>query len=548
MNHKGRPQNTDELHVLAKQVVDTHPVLDEVSRRLNGGFANQLHDPFAFADMQKVVERIVQAVNDDEKIVVFADFDTDGIPAAAMLHDLFISSGHTNFSVYIPKRDIEGFGLKPDQVAQFIDDETDLLLTVDCGIRSHEAVSRARESGVDVVVLDHHVPADNLPDANMIVNPALPDSGFPFADLCGAGVVFKLLQALEEDGQLELPDNFAKGQLGMAAVATISDMVPLVDENHVLAKYGLELLRGTNRPGLSELYEKGRIQGRELTAVDVGFTIGSHINAASRLDQPKLAYDLLVTRSHKQGKKLAKKLHNVYRKRKRKTKKLKKLVFQETDTGSANAVVSGSTEWKPALLGPVAHRLTDATGKPVFLWGQAGNNLKGSARATSHDVVSMLQTVSEDLIGYGGHKLAGGFELSNSPTPDFRDGLDQAVEQFQIESTQDAEPVPAELSDFNWALYNSLEALGPFGAGCPQPLFRITDVHVNDVHAFGSDNGHVRFTVSQGGDTKEAVAFFASPAMKNVTPGETISIVGALEKTTFGFDKKLRFRMESISV
>jgi single-stranded-DNA-specific exonuclease len=222
-------------------------------------------------------------------------------------------------------------------------------------------------------------------------------------------------------------------------------------------------------------------------------------------------------------------------------------VFQQVDTQARNAVVSGSSEWKPALLGPVAHRLTDTTGKPVFLWGQANGNRKGSARATRHDVVSMLQEVADGLLSYGGHKLAGGFELDGSPTPEFRDGLDQAVDQFQIESTEDIEPVPAELSNLNWALYNSLKALGPFGAGCPQPLFRISNVQVEDVRTFGSDNGHVGYTVSADDCRQDTVAFFANDRMKNVTAGDTISIVGALEKTTFGFDKKLRFRMESVS-
>ncbi len=550
MNRSGQPSSVDELHPLAKQVLEIHPVLRADTKRLENGFADQLHDPFAFADMQQVVERIVQAVEEDQKIVVFSDFDTDGIPAAAMLHDLFMSAGHTNFSIYIPKRDVEGFGLKPEQVTEFIDDETDLLLTVDCGIRSHEAIDTARDSGVDVIVLDHHVPADELPKANAIINPALSDSEYPFADLCGAGVVFKLLQALAADGRLELPDNFAKGQLGMAAIATISDMVPLVDENHVLAKYGLEILRNTNRPGLQALYEKGRIQGKELTEVDVGFTIGSHINAASRLDQPKLAYKLLVTRNHKRGKKLAAELHRVYRRRKRKTGKLKQVVTKKlAGNKDQNVVVIGSADWKPALLGPVANSVTDHTGQPAFLWGQANGRTKGSARATRHDVVSMLQSVADKhLLDFGGHKLAGGFSLATAPSPAFSQGLSEVVGQFQIDDGADIEPVPAEIEDLSWTLFQSLQALGPFGVGCEQPLFRITGVTVQDVRTFGSNNEHVSFTLEKDGQTRDSVAFFASDRMQQVSPGDTLAVVGALEKTTFGFDKKLRFRMEQVSL
>jgi single-stranded-DNA-specific exonuclease len=368
--------------------------------------------------------------------------------------------------------------------------------------------------------------------------------------LCGAGVVFKLLQALEEDGRLELPDNFAKGQLGMAAIATISDMVPLIDENHVLAKYGLEILKNTNRPGLEALYEKGRIWGNELTEVDVGFTIGSHINAASRLDQPKLAYQLLVTRNYKRGKKLASELHSVYRRRKRKTGKLKQAVT-ETVSGQAGnpVVVAGSSDWKPALLGPVANSVTDNTGQPVFLWGQNGDRTKGSARATCHDVVSMLRSVADEhLLNFGGHKLAGGFSLASAPSPAFSDGLSSSVDQFQIDQGVDVDPVSANLQDLSWSLYQSLESLGPFGVGCEQPLFRITQITVDDVRRFGSDGEHVSFTLSKDGQEKSSVAFFATDTMQQVTPGDVVSVVGALEKTTFGFEKKLRFRMEKVSI
>lgn len=547
MNHS--IQSVDDLHALARQAVAEHPTLDDVGSRLQATFADGLHDPFLFEQMEAVVDRVVQAVQAEEHIVVFSDFDTDGIPSAAMWHDLFATVEHDAYEIYIPKRDIEGFGLKPKQVEEFTN-KADLLITVDCGIRSHTAVETARDAGVDVVILDHHVPAETTPQADAIVNPALPDSSYPCSGLCGAGVTFKVFQALAEDGRVDLPENFTKGQLGLTAIATISDMVPLVGENQTIAKLGLEMLRNTSRPGLRELYEQGRIQGRELTAVDVGFTIGSHINAASRLDQPKLAYKLLVTRNHQEGKRLAKKLHSVYRKRKRLTSDLKQAVSKQLEgVSSDSAVVLGDENWKPALLGPVAHRVTDAYQVPAFLWGRANGKVKGSARATGHDVVSMLQAVADDhLNSYGGHQLAGGFELSSSPSPAFADDLSNHVERFQIETDGDVTPVPAELVDMDWSLFSSLESLGPFGAGCQEPLFRLTNLNVQDKRTFGSGNGHVSLTVTDGSETKDAVAFFADEKMKQAEVGDTVSLVGALEKTTFGFDKKLRFRMEHLNL
>lgn len=548
MSQKGQPQRVDDLHPLARQVLEVHPVLDTDTDRLENGFADQLHDPFLFADMQKVVDRIVQAIQDGEKIVVFADFDTDGIPAAAGLADMFTEAGHQNVDIYIPKRDIEGFGLKEGQVENFVGDDTNLLITVDCGIRSHKAVSAARAAGVDVIILDHHVPAETTPDANHIINPALDSSEYPFADLCGAGVVFKLLQAVAQDGRIDLPTNFVKGQLDMAAIGTISDMVPLVGENHVLAKYGLKMLRHTTRPGLRELYEQGRIQGHELTATDVGFTIGSHINAASRLDQPALAYRLLTTRNQRAGRQLAKKLHSVYRKRKRKTANLKQAVAEAIAGVDEKAVVSGSQDWKPALLGPVAHTVADKTARPTFLWGQANGTVKGSARATRHNVVSMLQAVGDKhLAGYGGHELAGGFELAGVPGPDFSQSLSDVAGQYQVDEEDAISPVPASIADMDWPLYQSLSALGPYGVGCPQPLFRFSGVTVTDRRQFGSGGDHITLTLEGEKNQIEAAAFFADTNVKAASVGDRLSLTGALEKTTFGFQRKLRLRIEDVS-
>jgi single-stranded-DNA-specific exonuclease len=538
----------EDLHPLAKSVLDQLDIPD-LADWLNPEFDAVIHDPYLFNQMQEFVDRISQAIEAEERIVIFSDFDTDGIPAAVMWHDFFESLGYKNYDIYIPKRDIEGFGLKPEQVEKFIDDGVDVIITVDCGIRSHAAISAAKAADLDVIILDHHVAAEKNPPADIIINPALEDEAYPFSKLCGAGVVFKALSALEEDDRFELPKNFSKGQLDMVAIATISDMVPLVGENRALAQFGLRLLRRTNRPGLQALYEKGRIQGRELTEIDIGFTIGSHINAASRLDQPLVAFELLATRNYAEGKKLAKELHSLYGKRKRRTAKLKVGISKTAaDHGSSVVIAFGSKDWKPALLGPVAHGLSDTYGVPVFLWGEADGRVKGSARAGSHNVVAMLESIDGDLLeAYGGHEMAGGFELNGKRADEFATALAAVADKHEVAGSKALAPITATLADLSWELYASLEKLGPFGVGNEAPLFRIADITVDGKRLFGAGNEHVALTLTDGTHEKEAIAFFASEAMKAAKLGQTLAVVGALEKSTFGFKRELRFRMEEIS-
>lgn len=539
-----------DLHPLAAAALESRDVGD-LQAFLSPQYEEVLHDPYEFRQMQEFVDRIHQAVETKEQIMVFSDFDTDGIPAAVMLHDFFGEIACENFDIYIPKRDIEGFGLKSSQVDAFIEDGVDLIITVDCGIRSHEAIERAKEAGIDVIILDHHVAAKANPPADIIINPILEEETYPFSKLCGAGVVFKCLQALETDDRFDLPDNFSKGQLGMVGIATISDMVPLVGENRALAYFGLRILRQTTRPGLRELYEKGRIQGRELTEIDVGFTIGSHINAASRLDQPMVAFNLLTTRNHEEGKEYAKELHRLYRQRKRRTGKLKTSVSEVTADIDGEAVIAlGSDDWKPALLGPVAHGLSDRYDRPVFLWGETEGRRKGSARAGRHNVVAMLQAIDESFLeAYGGHEMAGGFELSDTDPEEFAAALcGVAAEHELADSAEDQDPIPVQIADISWELYRSLEKLGPFGVANEAPLFRLTDVHVDGKRVFGAGNEHVSLTLTDGKSEQEAVCFFATKEMKSAQSGQKVAVVGAVEKTTFGFRRQLRFRMEEITI
>ncbi|MCA9358531.1 DHH family phosphoesterase, partial [Candidatus Kaiserbacteria bacterium] len=346
---------------------------------LNPDYNTQLHNPFLLHDIDKAVERILRAMTDGERIGIFSDYDCDGIPGAVVLHDLFKALKYDNFQNYIPHRHYEGFGLSTTAIDTLKKDGVTLVITIDCGTSNVEEVAHGNEVGVDIIITDHHEPEAELPAAVAVVNPKLGD--YPFDGLCGAAVAYKLAQAVLEEAEHELTPGWEKWWLDMVGVATIADMVPLVDENRVLAHYGLQVLRKSRRPGLQQLLKKARIDQRFLTEEDIGFTIGPRVNAASRMDTPEDAFQLLSeTDVVKAGERVAH-LEKLNTERKSQvalmTKDLHKRLKDVEEIPPV--IVMGHTDWRPSLVGLAANKLAEEHGRPVFLWGIDGNGVyKGS--------------------------------------------------------------------------------------------------------------------------------------------------------------------------
>src|SRR3989344_4323018 len=359
----------------------------EIEAFLVPDYERDTHSPFLLAGMERAVARVLVAIRGNEHIAIYADFDCDGIPGAAVLWDFFKKIGYENFEVYIPHRDREGYGFHTDAIEQLSADKVSLIITVDVGTSAVEAVSFAKEKGIDVIVTDHHEMTGALPDCIAVLNPKLGE--YPFRDLCGAAVAFKLAQALLIEGKKQrfeaftrIPDGWEKWLLDLVAIATVADLVPLVGENRVLAHFGLKVLRQSTRAGIVALCNALRLRKSELTEETIAFSIAPRVNAASRMDEPEFAFRLLVTIDRAEAERIAAHLEELNAKRKvavATVVKAAKRIARTRFRSDERVIVLGSPEWKPALLGLAANSIMEERGGVVCLWGRdAMGKIRGS--------------------------------------------------------------------------------------------------------------------------------------------------------------------------
>ncbi len=525
---------------------------DAIEAFLNPDFEKGLHDPFLLHDMEKAVERILQAVKGGEKIVIYSDYDCDGIPGAVVLHDFFVAISFTNFINIIPHRHYDGFGLSVKAVEEMASTHNPrLVITIDCGTTDLEAVEKAKELGIDVIVTDHHEPKENLPEAIAVVNPKVGET-YPFTGLCGAGVVFKLVQALIARGNFALPLGIEKWWLDMVAIATIADMVPLVDENRILAHYGLVVLKKTRRPGLQHLFRKQRLNPRYLNEGDIGFTIGPRINAASRMDTPEDAFHLLSTKDEGQAGLHLNHLEKLNQERKTAvaliTRELHKRLEEMIETPTV--LVLGNPEWRPSLVGLGAGKLAEEYNRPVFLWGRDGNGvLKGSCRGGGGvSVVKLMEARADHFTEFGGHHASGGFSIHPEKVFSLSEELNQAFSDLGQEALAKETllvDLALDLSEVDESLLLAERQCAPFGFGNRKPVYLIKDALLKEVGVFGKGKEHSRMVFSSSPYIKEGIAFFKLPEQFSVLPkaGEKHNLLVNLEESYFMNKAAVRFRV-----
>lgn len=512
------------------------------------------HDPFLMAGVREAVERILRAIMDSEQITIFSDYDCDGIPGGVILHDFFKAISYEQFNNYIPHRHYEGFGLSVEAVEKLAKAGTNLIITIDCGTTDIPAVARATELGVDIIITDHHEPGAELPAAVAVVNPKIGGT-YPFPELCGSGVVFKLIQALIATGDFELPPGREKWWLDMVGMATIADMVPLTGENRVFAHYGLHVLRKSRRPGLQQLLRKARMNQHFLTEEDIGFTIGPRVNAASRMDSPEDAFTMLSSTDVGEAGGMVDHLESLNNERKGMVAAMsKKLHKQLEDLPELPAVlVFGNPEWRPALVGLAAGKLADLYKKPAFVWGRDGNGtIKGSCRSDgTASVVELMRAAPDSFTEYGGHHFSGGFSVVEDKIHTLSKELNEAWAALGSKAIVEVEEmIDAELSldDINQAFVRELQAIGPYGVGNKKPLFRFTNVSPHSVDLFGKTKEHTKLSFETNGGTLEAINFFTKPEDHKKTPevGKSHTLLAHVEESFFMGRKQLRLRIVEI--
>jgi single-stranded-DNA-specific exonuclease len=486
--------------LLKRGMQDDH----EIQAFLNPDYDLHTHDPFLLKDMDIAVDRLLLAMEKGERVAVYADFDCDGIPGAAVLSDLFNKIGYENFEVYLPHRDREGYGFHLEAIDTLAANGVKLIITVDVGTTAVNAVAHAKEKGVDVVVTDHHEIVSELPKAIAILNPKL--APYLFGGLCGAAMAFKLAQAILREGKkrnlpefADIPDGWEKWLLDLVAIATVADMVPLNGENRALVFWGMQVLRKSQRVGISALCTKLRIRKAELTEDDIGFSIAPRINAASRMDDPDLALKLLITQDAAEADVLAAKLESLNTKRKgaagaivREAKRRAHDCFQLEE----QVVVLGNPEWKPALLGLAANSVVEERGGVVCLWGRdALGRLKGSCRSDgSFSVVELFSNAKDAVEEFGGHERSGGFSVSHERVHELQNAL--ATASLGLTNATVAPNGPQydariTLAEISRTLFKDISRLAPFGMENPKPVFLVEHATVTAIKKFGKEQNHI---------------------------------------------------------
>ena len=474
------------------------------------------HDPFLLPDMEKAVARLKQAREQGEKIVIYGDYDIDGLSATALLLDAFGKFGFEGVEAFIPNRFVEGYGMTMGAVDKVHDMGADLIVTVDTGSLCHAEIAYAASLGIDTVVTDHHNVAETPPPSVAAVNPKFPGHSYPFRDLCGAGVAFKLVQALqtELDG---LSDGYEKWLLDLVALGTVCDIVTLADENRANVYWGLEVLKKQQRPGLKALMAVAGIEPEQVNARYLGFGLGPRMNAAGRLETAQHALDMLVARDGLAALEASEKLEELNVKR----RSIQDTIFEEAcvqaeELADDRVLVVSSGGWNHGVIGIVASKLVEKYKKPVFIIGERGEEATGSARSFGDfSAADAVRAADDIIIKGGGHGAAAGVTLETEKIGDFRKRVNEFYDSLQL-TNQERYLLPRadvgidDFSETDEELVANLAKMEPFGNGNPEPVLKITRASVLSMRRMGADGQHVKLALrDKNGKVLQMLAFNA---------------------------------------
>ncbi len=497
--------------------IRTQETIDEF---LNPDYSEDIHDPFLFRDMEKAVARIFKAIENNERVTIHGDYDADGVSASVILSNLFNALHFTNYSVFLPHREHDGYGLAMKTMELLYKEGTKLIISCDCGISNAPEIAHANELGMDVIITDHHAMPPELPQAHATIHPKVPGETYPDKNLAGGGVAFKLMQGVlrthaktnERLPNGERHEAFEKWQLDMAAIASVADMVPLLGESRTLTKYGLIVLNKTKRIGLQKLLLEARLldesgaMKREITADVIGFQISPRINAAGRMDHANVAYKLLMAETPEDAAELAAQLDQNNVDRQKRTEELVRQGTKQIEASQMDKpvlVVIGD-DWSPGIVGLIASRLKDKYEKPVFALARFNGNVMGSGRSIkAFNMVKAMQAKPDLFTKYGGHPMACGFTLTS---PEALEAFTAHMRENHDIQTKEANltpivPVDAEvtLNEVNWELYDILDKFKPFGQMNERPKYLAKNLYVSQLEPVGKDGKHLRILVKQDG-------------------------------------------------
>ena len=488
------------------------------------------HDPFLLPDMKKAVARLKQAREQGEKIVIYGDYDIDGLSATALLLDAFGKFGFEDVDAFIPNRFVEGYGMTMGAVDKVRDMGADLIVTVDTGSLCHAEIAYAASLGIDTVVTDHHNVAETPPPSVAAVNPKFPGHTYPFRDLCGAGVAFKLVQALQTELD-ELPDGYEKWLLDLVALGTVCDIVTLADENRANVYWGLEVLKKQQRPGLKALMAVAGIEPEQVNARHLGFGLGPRMNAAGRLETAQHALDMLVAHDGLAALEASEKLEELNVKR----RGIQDAIFEEAceqaeELADDRVLVVSSDGWNHGVIGIVASKLVEKYKKPVFIIGERGEEATGSARSFGDfSAADAVRAADDIIIKGGGHGAAAGVTLETEKIGDFRRRVNEFYDSLQL-TNQERYLLPradVEIDDFSEIteeLIENLAKMEPFGNGNPEPVLKIARASVLSMRRMGTDGQHVKLALRDKNGTVLQMLAFNAPEEFFREPGDEVVV------------------------
>lgn len=514
---------------------------------------SDLNDPFAMLDMERAVNRIITGINEREKILIYGDYDVDGITSTVILYTVLEKLGG-NVGYYIPNRHTEGYGLNENALIWAAQSGYQLIITVDCGISALKETDLAFDLGIELIITDHHEVGEIIPKAEAVLNPKRPDCNYPFKQLAGVGVAYKLAQALWiTSGNSEV---FLEGMLSLVALGTVADVVPLLNENRIFVKYGLEQMNKLEiNPGLKRLLELAGFSGERIDCYELSFLLAPRINAIGRLDDAKWAVQLLLEKDEKIIRSLAEKLNRANQKRQQIEKMLleqaEEQIFEQHRDNDKVFVITGYN-WNPGVIGIVASRLVEKYYRPVIIISLDEQLGKGSGRSIDgFNLYRALSYCSDLLVGFGGHSAAGGLTIEENRIEEFRARINKYAKDIWDSIEVYPELVidlKLEAADLDFSLIEQLERLEPFGCANPEPLFLIKSLIVQNYFRMGTNSEHLKLFLINGSVVLQGVFFRGGDVAEKLKPGCRISVVFRLSVNDWNGKKSLQLLVEDLEI
>ena len=532
--------------LLSAVLVNRNIVEDEDIKLFLNPTRKDFHDPYLMPDMEPAVERIIKAIENNEKTIIYGDYDVDGITSITIL-TRFLKERGLNVSSYIPNRLDEGYGLNKDAIKSIAEQGYKLIITVDCGISGTEEVAYAYSLGMEVIVTDHHEPLEELPKALAVIDCKRKDSKYPFNSLAGVGVAFKLAQAIGMKLQLEEKEYLKF--LDIVCIGTISDIVPLIDENRVIAKLGLKLVEQTRLPGIRALLNAAAY--KEVNSNTVSFGIAPRINACGRMGHERDALDLFLTENIVEANRITEKLNEYNKKRQEIEKRMFEEAVQKIEQENIiekNAIVLGGEDWHHGVIGIVASKITELYYKPSILICFEGEEGKGSGRSISgFDLHAALCNSSNYLEKYGGHEMAVGLSLKKSMFEQFKVNFEKLAEEAHTEEFVPVIKIDKEinLKDITIESVKSLNLLEPFGEANKTPIFIYKNLKIDSIRAL-SEGKHLKLTLKDGNTIINAIGFNMGAYSEEYLIGDKIDVVGILEINSYNGIEGVQINMKDL--